>query len=281
MSDLLSAGIYRYRKSAMFWIMLAITLILGMVVGMIADSSYDVEITYFAGLFLVIAIQSSLMVGIEFSNGVVRNKLVAGHGKGMVFLSELVLSLIAATLLFVVFYGAFAVFNMQWLDDIDARDMAVVVVGLWLVHLSLAAVCTAICFFIPYYSAIAAVLNIVLVIAMAFVGNDLRSKFDEPEYIYMYTHDENGNMIPVYDDNRNPKYIPRDSAEYFLLHTAYYIMPNGQLIDYCSAVSKKQWVGTIKEKYMDDLKTAPLYSLLTIGICTAAGLICFRKKNLK
>lgn len=280
MSNLLAAGFYRYRKSMVFRIMLVISLILGVIAGMVTDSSVDVEIVYFVVLFLVTAIQISLMIGMEFSNGVVRNKMIAGHGKGMVFLSELVLSLISTTLLFVVFYGAFAVFNIQWFDDVDARIIATVVLGLWLMHLSLAAICTAICFFIPYYTAVAAVLDIVLVLAMMFCCHDLRSRFDQPEYTYSVHFDENGNK--TYDnDTPNPKYIPPDSAKYALLHAAYYIMPHGQLIDHSAAMATIWRIGSPNEKYLDDLKTAPLYSLLTIGVFTAAGLVCFRKRDLK
>ena len=280
MSSLLAAGIYRYRKSIMFRMMIAVSLILGLITGMVTDSSTDVEIVYFVGLFLVIAIQISLMIGMEFSNGAIRNKMVAGHGKGMVFLSELLLSLISTTLLFAVFYGAFAVFNIQWFDEVDARTIAMVVLCLWLMHLSLSTICTAICFFMPYYTAVAAVLDIVLVLAMVFCCHDLRSKFDRPEYTYSIHFDENGNK--TYDnDTPNPKYIPPDSAKYALLHAAYYIMPHGQLIDHSAAMATIWRNGFPNEKYLDDLKTAPLYSLMTIGIFTAAGLICFRKRNLK
>ena len=274
MRELLSAGLHRFRKSAVFWVTLAITLVLGLIAGAVTESSASLQIIYFVGLFLVIVIQISLMIGIEFGNGVVRNKLIAGHGKSAVFFSELILSLISATLLFVVFYGAFALFNAnaQWLKHVNARVMATVIVVLWLLHLTLAAICTAICFFIPYYAAVAAVLNVVLVLVMTFVCDDLHLRFNEPEFFYTRYYDENGELGPEIAEP-NPKSIPRDSTEYALLHTAYYIMPFGQLIDCATAVYSDQ--------LPDDLKTAPQYSVIAMGAFTVAGVISFRKKNLK
>ena len=59
MSSLLSAGIYRYRKSAVFRVMLLTALILGAITGAIADSSSQLNATYLFGMFLAAAIQIS------------------------------------------------------------------------------------------------------------------------------------------------------------------------------------------------------------------------------
>lgn len=280
MSSLLSAGIYRYRKSAVFWIMLMISLVLGLITGAITDSGTYLQSTYLLGIFLVIAIQTSLIIGTEFNNGIVRNKLIAGHSKGAVFLSELLLSLISSTVLFAAYYGAFIVFNISWLDNMEAGDIAAVAVGLWLMHLSFAAICTAICFFIPYHTAVAAVLNFILVIVMMIGSQNLHLKFIQPEFNHSYVYDSSGDKVDT-DGSPNPKYIPPDSPKYALLHAAYYIMPCGQLNDYGNALSDIWRNRPPDEKYLEDLKTAPLHSLVTIGLFTAAGFICFRKKNLR
>lgn len=279
MRELLSAGIQRYRKSLAFLVTLFISLIFGIIAGVITeeDPFHNTEITYFVGPFLTIAIQISLMIGIEFGNGVIRNKLMIGHGKGTVFLSELILSLISSTLQFAVFYGAFAAFTARMYSKITARDMMLFVIGLWLLHLAFAAICTAVCYFISYYTAVAAILNIVLVLVMMFVCSELRVKFNEPEYNRYDVHDG------VVDAVRNPDAIPRDSVKYALIHTTYYLMPYGQLIDYETALYYDRYEQSfmLHSDNMDDLKTAPLCSFLAIGAFSAAGFISFRKKNLK
>lgn len=281
MRELLSAGFQRYRKSMAFGVTLFISLILGFITGVItgSDPYGNIEIIYFAGLFLTIAIQISLVIGIEFGNGVVRNKLAVGHGKGTVFFSELLLSLISATLQFVVFYGAFAVFTFRMYRAITARDMILFVIGLWLLHMLFAVICTAVCYFIPYYTAIAAILNIILVIAMMFVCSDLHQKLNEPEYYRYGVYNDEGELV----NEPNPRYIPRDSAKYALLHTAYYLMPYGQLMDYEEAIDyqifQKSFV--LFDDKLDELKTAPLVSFFAIGAFTAAGFISFRKRDLK
>ena len=282
MRELLSAGLQRYRKSLAFWVTLFISLVFGIIAGVITeeDPFHNTEITYFVGLFLTIAIQISLMIGIEFSNGVIRNKLMIGHSKVTVFFSELLLSLISTTLQFLVFYGAFAVFTARIYSAIAATDMILFVIGLWLLHMSFAVICTAVCYFIPYYTALAAILNIVMVLVMMFVCSELHQKLNELEY----------NRYGVYDDDkgefvyeRNPNAIPHDSAKYALLHTANYLMPYGQLLDYEEAIDYQQFERSFMlfDDKIDELKTAPLCSFLVIGAFTAAGFISFRKRDLK
>ncbi len=279
MSSLLSAGIYRYRKSAVFWVMLLTALILGLITGAIADSSAHLNATYLFGLFLITAIQISLIIGAEFTNGAFRNKLIAGHSKGEVFLSELLLSLTSATVLFIMHYGAFVLFNLSRFDNLDAGEIAQIVFGAWLMHLAFAAICATVCFFIPYNSAIAAVVNIILVIVMMFTVSELHLKLNEREYNTVYVADENGNMVPK--DEINPDYIPPDSAEYAVIHAAYYLMPCGQLNDYQYALAELWNDREPNEKYLEDLKTAPIYSFAAMILFSAMAYICFRKKDLK
>lgn len=283
MSNLLHAGIIRYLKSIVFRVMLLTSLILGVVFGATTDSSTQINTTTMFGIFLVIAIQISLIVGTEFSNGIVRNKLIAGHSKSKVFLSELLLSMIFSTVLFVMHYGAFIAFNAGKFSKMDLGVVAAIAVGFWLMHLSLAAICTAVSFFIPYNTAVAAVVNIILLFAMMFIVTDMRGRFDEPERTYVYLPDKDG-IYYAADNGINPKYIPPDSAKYAALHAAYYIMPGGQLTDYLF-VLRDLWddrpPSEEYEKYSEDLKTAPLHSFAAIVLFSAAGLIYFRRKNLK
>ncbi len=279
MSSLLSAGIYRYRKSAVFRVMLLTALILGAITGAIADSSSQLNATYLFGMFLAAAIQISLIIGAEFTNGAFRNKLIAGHSKGKVFLSELLLSLTSTTVLFIAHYGAFVLFNLSRFEKLETGEIAQVIFGAWLMHLAFAAICTAVCFFIPYNSAIAAVVNIIPVIVMMFTVSELHLKLNEREYNTVYVADENGNMVA--EDEINPEYIPPDSAEYAVIHAVYYLMPCGQLNDYQYALSELWNDREPNEKYLEDLKTAPIYSFAAMTLFSAAAFLCFRKKDLK
>ena len=281
MRELLSAGLQRYRKSFVFWVTLAMTLVLGIVTGFLTRLDGYIQLFYFAGLFLIIAIQISLMIGIEFSNGVVRNKLMVGHGKGTVFLSELLLSLISAGVHFAVFYGVFALFTADLFRSSDLWDMPVYLIGLLLVHLSLAVICTAICFFIPYNTALAAIFNIILVFGMIFICDDMKQKLYQPEFYYSNVRDENGGSQTIAVPN--PEFIPHDSAKYVWLHTVYYLMPYGQLIDHGIAISYDMTssIYLMNEENKDEMKSAPFLSFIEIGLFTAAGFVCFRKKELK
>lgn len=288
MNKLIRAGIFRYCKSTVFRAMLAASLGLGIFTGSFTNSHFYIEYNFFLGIFLVIAIQISLIIGTEFSNGIVRNNVISGHSKGIIFLSELLLSLMFSAVLFAVYFGVFAAFNAHWFSVMETGDVFVIAVGFLFMHLSSAVICTAICFFISQNTTVAAVVNLVLILGMALGSYELQSVLEEPEYLQTVEVNEKGMMVES-AVIPNPSYIPRESEKYIILHTVYYLMPCGQLRDYAKNLYGvwneslyDRWNMSYPEHYeIGSLKTAPLYSLTAMGLFTAAGFLYFRKKDLK
>ncbi len=104
MSNLLSAGVYRLLRSKVFYVCLAAMFLLEIffLQGATSHRIYwneGLESSYFLYTLLLplaAAAFCGLFFGAEYSSGTLRNKFTAGHGKIKVYLSNTLLSMLAA-----------------------------------------------------------------------------------------------------------------------------------------------------------------------------------------
>ena len=101
MTKLLSAGFYRLFKSRVLWIMLAICVLLQVFVcvdnfrfeqktpegSVLLD---DIVFSIIPALGFISSALISLLLGEEYSDGVMRNKLTVGHRRSDIYLSNLI-----------------------------------------------------------------------------------------------------------------------------------------------------------------------------------------------
>ena len=96
MSKLLKAGLYRLKKEKLFWGFIIVSILVAIyVLTMLKVSTLDSiinEYLYFIGL--MIAIFVSVFVGKEHAEGLIRNKLIVGHSRANIYLSNLIISII-------------------------------------------------------------------------------------------------------------------------------------------------------------------------------------------
>ena len=90
MFKLLHAGFHRYFKNLMFWIGLAATFICGLICSIFSRELY-LEDVYILAEIVIIAVVISWIVGREFDDGIIKNKIIFGHKKIIIFLSEIIL----------------------------------------------------------------------------------------------------------------------------------------------------------------------------------------------
>lgn len=106
MNKLLSAGFARLWKSKPFWLgMIACP---GAIVCCLSSNYHDMKLGYFTtsldayvyGIFMLIgvftAIFAALFLGTEYSDGTVRNKLISGHSRTVVYFSSLVVCFVSS-----------------------------------------------------------------------------------------------------------------------------------------------------------------------------------------
>ena len=96
MSNLFSAGLYRLRKSKVFWLALIFMAVISVIlcVEMARNAVTDPNITFADGMFsnqavmnLVMAVFVTLFLGTEYSDRTIRNKIISGHSRSTIYLA--------------------------------------------------------------------------------------------------------------------------------------------------------------------------------------------------
>lgn len=101
MIKLLNAGFERLRKNKIFWLLITFTI--GLALILIFTQYSDMKeynevkkieqliLNYSMMMGIVIAIFTSLFLGVEYSDGTIRNKISIGHKRINIYLSNLII----------------------------------------------------------------------------------------------------------------------------------------------------------------------------------------------
>lgn len=276
MRNLLSAGYFRLWRSWEFWLCAALILsvsVLSMLNGCRMAMAYAESELYTLDHFYwetlpfigpVCAIFSGLFLGTEYSDGAVRNKLIAGHTRLSVYLSNLILCFFAA-----LFYtGAVLLGGLVGLFFLGPLHMPLQTLALYLlICVLIAASFSAICTFVGMFCsnrAIGAVGALLLIIGLLIWASVLYNALCEPELYSGVVMTADG--MQMGDPAPNPAYIGgalRKVYE-FLLD----LLPTGQGILLANSDAARP------------LRMALCSAALTLAV-TTGGAALFRRKDLK
>lgn len=274
MYKLLSADFRRLIKSRLFWILLLTMLFLsaGNMLNFCrrtaANETAGLEDAYFMPVLLLgifCAVFSGLFFGTEYSDGSIRNKLSVGHTRRSVYLANLLLCF-AATLSFALaaLFGGLAGIPALGLWKLD---ISVLLLYLCLIIL-LSAAYSAIAAFISMLcsnKAAASVVSILFILVLFLASARLDARLQEPEFIQdIVVTAENGMQWgePV----PNPLYVSgslRPVLQFLML-----LLPTGQSHQ-------------IAYLNISQPVTALLCSVGIAVLVTAAGMLLFRKKDIR
>lgn len=275
MSKLLSAGFARLWKSRLFYLEIIISCGLAAIAGCtqfrevrnwgatipLEHAFYNCTpfILFFVPTFI------ALFTGSEYSDGTIRNKLIVGHTRFDVYLSEFTVNsaamlivylaqLVVAFALGVPMFGFFTVpISMILLQFMDGALMVI----------ALSALFTMLALLISSKSGSTAIC-LILVFAFFMVGMILQAKLSEPEiYESVLGLNADGGLI-MGDPKPNPNYVSGVWRQVYQF--IFDFIPMGQAI------------------HVADLTFAwyySLYSLALIAITTVPGLLLFRRKDIK
>lgn len=304
MSKLLRAGVRRYLHSFIFWLGIIATAVLGAVGGYNARHYY-LEDFYIMLEFMVFAVVISWLVGREYGEGIFRNKVICGHTKGQIFLSELILGLCAAGVMFLLYAGIFAVFNSYVFGVIDTSILVRVFLDMFFANLLIAALVVTIACLLPNRFAVMAV-NILVVFGLCFGSGQIEGILEQEEFTIEYEWQYGGDttdggyymtIVPGSEHKvENPSYV--GGTPRAILTTVYHILPYSHAIEYRDM--SYDWFGGIDkngnmrpswkidangfeltEEEDTDLSLNLLYSIGTLSVISAVGYLCFRRKELK
>ena len=260
MNKLLTSNFWRLRKNFIFWLSLVCALV-GPLYTVLNNWYYkclwDMSIQADAAFLLsgadyffmvALAVVISLFLGTEFSDNTIRNKLIAGHTRVSLFLSNLLTSIVVAVIMYLVSVAASCI-GIPLLDKLELPiDKLILQMGCAVVSVSVIATFICTVTMVIGNRVVSAIVSMLSVIGMQLIPPVLWANVD------YYT--ENG-LLHTY----------QAKIDVFM----YDWLPTCQIYRLTSEITDIP-----KNIYL-----FPMYSAILILVIGTIGVIIFRKKNLK
>ena len=221
-------------------------------------------LNYATMIGIVIAIFASLFLGVEYSDGAIRNKISIGHKRTNIYLSNLMITSITSLFSYVLFMIVIMIIGIPLFGGItiSITKLLMIIGCIFIMIFSYSSIFTFIAMLISNKT-ITAVLSIMLAFGMMMVALTCFNILDAPEHI-MTASLVDGEM--KYSEEPNPKYPSEIRKK--VCQTLLDIIPAGQGFQ-------------IAGRTAPNLKILPIYSLGIVVIFTGVGLMIFNKKELK
>ncbi len=257
MRNLLSADLFRLRKSALFWGLLLVSAALGALATIQhvmaqphSGHRFPLSIDFFAYPLLLgfeIAVFIPLFFGAEYSDGTIRNKIALGCSRLSVYLVHLLVSFGTAVLASIVYLVPVLAIGIPAFDPmpVDRKTLFLLLLGSLALLAAYCALYTAATMNCGRKSS-AAVTCLAGMMAVYFLTGGIENRLAYPEY--------------------TPYHV--DGTARAVLETIFDLSPVGQSLQYL-------WL-----EAADPARLA-LYSLGITAVATAAGAALFRRKDLK
>ena len=270
MIKLLKAGFFRLKKDVIFWLFIFLTIgMAGFTLfrylsneGVYLDKILN-EFIMYIGLFIAIFV--SIFVGKEYGQGIIRNKIIVGHSRISIFLSNLIISIVVSLLceliyLIIVFLIGIPLFGQM---QMSFSQFAIVLLNTALVIISFCSIynfITMICSEITISISICIILFVAMFVAQAALGFTANSR----KYIE-HAFWDNGNKY-IISQEPNPNYPGDEKVKQ--ARTLYLSIPQGQAMK----------IGGNDLTYSAQMAIS---SIILIGVVNIVGVCIFSKKELK
>ena len=278
MTKLLSAGFYRLFKSRVFWIMLVICILLQILV-CVDNFRYererpentvildDIVFSIVPAIGFISSALISLLLGEEYSDGVMRNKLTVGHRRSDIYFSNLIVCTAGSFIMLAALFlsGGLLGFALFGGFTYDAGTLLWLVLCCFLLTAALSAI-DVLVVMCCQNKAVVAVLSLALVLVMLFAGSYLDSVLNEPEMQYgaMVVHEDG--VMEFVDPAPNPHYVSGMTRTVMAITED--IIPMGQAIQ-------------INNFALERSARWPLLSIAVFTAVSALGYAIFKKKDIK
>lgn len=285
MSKLLRSDFIRLFKSKIFW--LGFIFMAGLA-SFAAWTKYTDSLVYpdyynppdgilFAGAMyigIVIAVVIGVFIGSDYSFGTIRNKHIMGHSRAAMYLSNLIISVTAAEIMHIaymaVIIGASAAGIIREFEMSAENIAKLIFISVFSVA-AMTSVIVIVCMLVQSRTA-GSVAVIILSLVLLMAANTIYSMLLQKEYTEPYNYsftNEYGEEIEIHEEaEKNPRYLTGTKRKIYLFLND--LLPNNQIIR----------LG-YDDELTDHTASFPLYSLSLIAVTTSAGVLLFRRKDLK
>lgn len=277
MSRLLRASFARLKKDKTFWICMAMMFGIG---ALFVISNYvtmkfrgygstvdDALFSYGTYIGMFLAAFSSLYIGKEYSDGTIRNKLVVGHSRSSIYLSNLIVNMAVSLLLAAAYIVAVLGIGIPLLGGLHGTLESVlrVLFGSVMMAFALASVFTLLSM-LNQNKAAAAVIGLAGFFVFVFFSIYIHARLLEPKVYEAYSVDENNGKVVTEEAEPNPNYLT--GTKRALFEFAEDFLPTGQSLQ-------------LSQRAPVHYERMLAYSAVICVITTAGGVYFFRKKDLK
>lgn len=278
MRSLLSANFARLKKSKVFWICTLFMAALGICVPLMyfKNSFEGYHASLDQGIFttmmfigIILSVFCSLYTGTEYSDGTIRNKIIIGHTRTAVYLSNLVTAVITGVGFCIAFTVTYICVGRPLLGGFtgDIRVLLAFFAAGLVATAAFSSIFTLIAM-LCQNKAVTAITSVLLAFILLFGGQMISSRLDEPKMWDAYVYVDESGEIKTEDPVPNPNYISGTKRDIYEFLNDF--LPGGQQIQF-----------TQMQTPPNELPVLMLYSAIVIAGTTAAGVICFSKKDLK
>ncbi len=274
MIKLLNAGFTRLCKNKLFWLLtiFSIGLALFMIYTQYSDLKkygeaievYQLMFNYSTIIGIVIAIFTSLFLGIEYSDGALRNKISTGYKRTNIYLSNLIITTLTSLFSYILFMIVITTIGIPLFGPIiiPIPTLLKLIGCIFITIIAYTNIFTFIAMMISNKT-ISAVTSIMLAFSLMMGALVCLNIINTQEYIQSASM-VNGEM--KFEEVKNPKYPSETKKK--VCQTLLDINPAGQMFQIAGRIAP-------------NLKTLPLCSFGIIVVFTGAGLVLFKKIELK
>lgn len=221
---------------------------------------------------LVAAVFIGLFVGTEYNDGTMRNKLIIGHSRGAVYVSNLIVCTAALLLMHLMDIAAIVAVGFPLVGNIEMPVSGLAVLGLisLVTVMALSAVFLVISMLV-HSKAYGSVGAIILAIVFLLGAMMIDSRLQEPEYYQPVTLSYSEDTDTTFssetgEKEKNPNYL--DGTKREIYEFLYDFLPGCQMLQ-------------IAKQSLQHPVRLPLYSLSVIIVTTVCGMAFFGRKNIK
>lgn len=318
MYSIMKVFLYRCRCSKLFWISIVAAFISGILFGLSTsglslEDKGSFDDMFIVPIFVIECIFLSLMIGREYSDGTIRNQLIAGKRRRDIFGANVGIAFFTTSIFVILFVIGFSV--TAYGSTIRYLSLEVQMKALFsflFVNYAWMAIFLCVSLLIPSRE-IGVLMNLVLIIVIMFSSYQLENLLGQPEFMIQESVIETVELTPeeirqvhdgtfsgnywyevnsdetltYYKDIMKEEEIPNPRAlgavtKSIVTHIDYF-MPYGQVNMYVSFLTAYLYSPSpdhVLQEYQD-VNTFPIYSVLLIIAVILSGSIFFERKNIK
>ena len=230
---------------------------------------------------IVIAVFIGIFIGTDYSSGTIRNKHIMGHSRVSMYLSNLIICVTSSVIMHLAYITVIVVaacIGITRKFEMSVGSIAAQTLTSVFAVSAISAILLFVCMLISSRSAgvvTAMILSIMLIFTAGRIDNILREK----EYTtdYAITVAEDGDIVYTPQENvKNPRYVTGTKRK--ILEFINDILPVNQI---SQLMYGNPWTASDDIEENDNSVWFPLYSLILVAVTTTAGILLFRRKDLK